>query len=111
MADRSLDWLNQAFRDMEQAEDSRRAGRHEWACFAEYQAILHHCRWQYCIIVDGGVDEYSQIVNVRDIPMALLRQKVQHHVLCFGYRVARKLTNPRRAIPRTRDNLRLIIDR
>jgi len=38
MADRSLDWLNQAFRDMEQAEDSRRAGRHEWACFAAHQA-------------------------------------------------------------------------
>jgi HEPN domain-containing protein len=38
MADRSLDWLNQAFRDMEQAEDSRRDGRHEWACFAAHQA-------------------------------------------------------------------------
>jgi HEPN domain-containing protein len=25
-------------RDLEQAEDSRRAGRHEWACFAAQQA-------------------------------------------------------------------------
>ena len=38
MANRSLDWLNQALKDMEQAGDSRRAGRHEWACFAAHQA-------------------------------------------------------------------------
>jgi len=35
---RSLDWFSQALRDLEQAEDSRRAGRHEWACFAAHQA-------------------------------------------------------------------------
>jgi HEPN domain-containing protein len=38
MADRSLDWLNQAFRDIEQAVDSQESGRHEWACFAAHQA-------------------------------------------------------------------------
>ena len=38
MANRALDWLNQAFRDMDQARDSRSAGRHEWACFAAHQA-------------------------------------------------------------------------
>ncbi|MBI4552799.1 MAG: HEPN domain-containing protein, partial [Candidatus Latescibacteria bacterium] len=38
MANRSHDWFNQALRDMEQAEDSRRAERHEWACFAAQQA-------------------------------------------------------------------------
>ena len=38
MADRSLDWLNQAFRDIEQAVDSQKSGRHEWACFAAHQA-------------------------------------------------------------------------
>ena len=38
MPNRSLDWLSQAQRDLEQAEDSRRAGRHEWACFAAQQA-------------------------------------------------------------------------
>ena len=38
MTDRSRDWLNQATRDLEQAEDSRRIGRHEWACFAAHQA-------------------------------------------------------------------------
>ena len=38
MPNRSMDWFNQALRDLEQAEDSRKAGRHEWACFAAQQA-------------------------------------------------------------------------
>ena len=38
MTDRSLDWFNQAVRDLEQAGDSQRTGRHEWACFASHQA-------------------------------------------------------------------------
>ena len=38
MPSRAHDWLKQTVRDLEQAEDSRRAGRHEWACFASQQA-------------------------------------------------------------------------
>jgi HEPN domain-containing protein len=38
MPNRARDWFSQATRDLEQAEDSRRAGRHEWACFAAHQA-------------------------------------------------------------------------
>lgn len=38
MPNRARDWLNQATRDLEQAEDSRRAERYEWACFAAQQA-------------------------------------------------------------------------
>jgi HEPN domain-containing protein len=38
MATRAADWFKQAVRDLEQAEDSRKAGRHEWACFAAHQA-------------------------------------------------------------------------
>ena len=37
MTNRTKDWLSQAERDLEQAEDSRGAGRHEWACFAAQQ--------------------------------------------------------------------------
>jgi len=53
---------------------------------------------EHCIVVDGGIDEYNQIVSVRDIHKALLRRKVQYHVL----------TNLRKAIPRTWENQRLI---
>lgn len=38
MTDRARDWLKQAERDLEQTQDSRAAGRHEWACFACHQA-------------------------------------------------------------------------
>jgi len=38
MPNRSGDWFRQAERDLEQAEDSRRSQRHEWACFAAHQA-------------------------------------------------------------------------
>ncbi|MCR4438384.1 MAG: HEPN domain-containing protein [bacterium] len=38
MANRARDWYRQAERDLQQAEDSRVAGRHEWACFAAQQA-------------------------------------------------------------------------
>lgn len=37
MPNRAHDWLTQAERDLEQASDSRRADRHEWACFAAQQ--------------------------------------------------------------------------
>ena len=38
MPNRAPDWLNQALKDIDYAEDSRRVGRHEWACFAAQQA-------------------------------------------------------------------------
>lgn len=38
MVNRGPDWMRQAERDLEQAEDSRAADRHEWACFAAHQA-------------------------------------------------------------------------
>lgn len=38
MPNRARDWYEQGVRDLEQADDSRRAGRHEWACFAAQQA-------------------------------------------------------------------------
>lgn len=38
MASRAADWFNQALRDLEQAEQSRKSAHHEWACFAAQQA-------------------------------------------------------------------------
>lgn len=39
LADRSADWVDQALRDLEQAEQSMQADHHEWACFAAHQAV------------------------------------------------------------------------
>ncbi|MCP9915191.1 HEPN domain-containing protein [Cyanobium sp. ATX 6F1] len=38
MGSRAGDWLQQAGRDLEQAQSSMEAERHEWACFAAHQA-------------------------------------------------------------------------
>ena len=38
MGERSRDWLNQAERNIKQAEASLRDGYYEWACFASQQA-------------------------------------------------------------------------
>lgn len=38
MPNRARDWFRQAEHDLEQAEESRRAARHDWACFASQQA-------------------------------------------------------------------------
>jgi len=38
MSNRAQDWFNQSLRDLEQAQDSMQAMRHEWACFAAQQA-------------------------------------------------------------------------
>jgi len=38
MVERSRDWLNQAYRDMRQAEASLKEELYEWACFAAQQA-------------------------------------------------------------------------
>lgn len=38
MPNRANDWFIQAERNLEQANDSRSNGRHEWACFAAQQA-------------------------------------------------------------------------
>lgn len=38
MTNRARDWSAQAQRDLEQAQDSANAKRHEWACFAAHQA-------------------------------------------------------------------------
>jgi HEPN domain-containing protein len=39
LADRSADWVDQSLRDLEQAEQSMQAVRHQWACFAAHQAV------------------------------------------------------------------------
>lgn len=38
MAHRARDWMAQAERDLQWAQESARAGYHEWACFAAHQA-------------------------------------------------------------------------
>ena len=72
MANRPHDWFNQARRDLEQAKDSRDAGRHEWACFAAQQAAekavkalhLHHRQEAWGHVVAKLLSELPGSVTV-----------------------------------------------
>ncbi len=72
--DRSIDWLRQAERDLEQAKLSLREGFYEWACFAAQQsaekAIKALCE-KYNIIIRthqlmGLLKALNELENITD---------------------------------------------
>lgn len=70
MPNRSIDWLRQAHRDLEQAEESRRAGRHEWACFAAHQAAEKAVK---ALHLQMGQEAWGHVVAklLRELPQGL----------------------------------------
>ncbi len=70
MSNRSRDWLAQALRDLEQAEDSRQAGRHEWACFAAQQAAEKAVK---ALHLHFGQEAWGHVVAklLRELPAAV----------------------------------------
>ncbi len=69
MASRARDWFRQAERDLEQALDSRRAGRHEWACFAAQQAAEKAVK---ALHLHFGQEAWGRVVAnlLRELPEA-----------------------------------------
>jgi len=67
MANRSQDWLSQALRDIEQAQDSQRAERHEWACFAAQQAAEKAVK---ALHLELGQEAWVHVIAtlLRDLP-------------------------------------------
>src|SRR5574341_131621 len=67
MPNRAQDWLNQAKRDLEQAEDSQRGGRHEWACFISQQAAEKAVK---ALHLHLGQDAWGHVVArlLKDLP-------------------------------------------
>lgn len=70
MANRSRDWLAQAERDLEHAADSRRAGRHEWSCFAAQQAAEKAVK---ALHLHQGQEAWGHVVAklLHDLPEAV----------------------------------------
>jgi HEPN domain-containing protein len=70
MASRAGDWWRQAARDLEQAEDSRKAGRHEWACFACHQAAEKGVK---ALHLHLGQEAWGHVVAklLRELPAAI----------------------------------------
>jgi HEPN domain-containing protein len=70
MPNRAGDWFRQATRDLEQAEDSRKAGRHEWACFACHQAAEKAVK---ALHLHLGQEAWGHVVAklLRELPQAV----------------------------------------
>jgi HEPN domain-containing protein len=74
MPNRSGDWFKQAERDLEQAEESRASGRHEWACFAAHQAAekavkavhLHHRQEAWGHSIKKLLEDLPEIIKVSE---------------------------------------------
>jgi HEPN domain-containing protein len=71
MSSRAKDWLNQATRDLEQAADSQRAQRHEWACFAAQQAAEKAIK---ALHLHLGQEAWGHVVArlLQDLPAGLM---------------------------------------
>ena len=71
MSNRAHDWLKQGIRDLEQAEDSRRAGRHEWACFAAQQGAEKAVK---ALHLHLGQEAWGHVVAklLRELPSTML---------------------------------------
>lgn len=67
---RSRDWLAQAERDLEHAEQSRQAGRHEWACFAAQPAAAKAVK---ALHLHLGQESWGHVVAkaLRELPAAV----------------------------------------
>jgi HEPN domain-containing protein len=76
MPDRSADWLAQAVRDLEQAEESRQAGRHEWACFAAHQSAEKAVK---ALHLHLGQEAWGHVVArlLRDLPLEVPEEIVE----------------------------------
>lgn len=85
MANRAPDWLAQAQRDLEQAEASRRDGRHEWACFAAHQCAEKAAK---ALHLHLGQEAWGHVVSrlLEELPVDVSRTLVdQARVLDAGY--------------------------
>lgn len=76
MPNRAEDWLRQALRDVEQAEDSRRAGHHEWACFAAQQAAEKAVK---ALHLQMGQEAWGHVVAklLRELPLEVPQDLVE----------------------------------
>jgi HEPN domain-containing protein len=94
MSNRAQDWFRQGRRDLEQAEDCRRTGRHEWACFVAQQAAEKAVK---ALHLHLGQEAWGHVVAklLRDLPASVQVPETlveQAHVL-DGYYIPARYPN------------------
>jgi HEPN domain-containing protein len=92
MPDRSADWLAQAIRDLEQAEDSRQAGRHEWACFAAHQSAEKAIK---ALHLHLGQEAWGHVVArlLRDLPLEVPEEIVDRARILDNFYIPTRYPN------------------
>ena len=84
MAARARDWFQQAERDLEQAEASRREKRHEWACFAAQQSAEKAVKALHLAL---GQDAWGHVVArlLSELPIDVPEDLVEKAILRVSY--------------------------
>ena len=92
MANRAQDWLRQALRDLDQALDSRAAGRHEWACFAAHQAAEKAVK--ACHLAKGQ-EAWGHVVRrlLEELPVEVTRALLDRARVLDGFYVPTRYPN------------------
>jgi len=89
---RAADWFEQAIRDLEQAEASRRDGRHEWACFAAQQAAEKAVK---AVHLSLGQDAWGHVVArlLSELPVAVPDDIIEKAKVLDGFYIPTRYAN------------------
>ncbi len=92
MANRALDWLAQAERDLQHAENSRRAGEHEWVCFASHQAAEKAVK---ALHLHLGQEALGRVIArlMRELPIPVPEDLVQKGMVLDTFYVPARYPN------------------
>ena len=92
MTSRADDWFEQALRDLEQAEASRRDGRHEWACFAAQQAAEKAVK---AVHLSLGQDAWGHVVArlLRELPVDVPDDLIEKAKVLDGFYIPTRYAN------------------
>ena len=92
MTSRAADWFEQAIRDLEQAEASRRDGRHEWACFAAEQAAEKAVRAAHLSL---GQDAWGHLVArlLSELPVDVPDDLIEKAKVLDGFHIPTRDAN------------------
>ena len=92
MVNRSRDWLAQAERDLSHAERSRRAGDHEWACFAAHQAAEKAVK---ALHLHLGQEAWGHVVArlLAELPLAVPEELVERARVLDNFYVPSRYPN------------------
>lgn len=98
MTNRAQDWFAQAGRDLEQAEDSYRAERFEWACFAAQQAAEKAVK---ALHLHKGQEAWGHVVArlLEELPQAVSPEFVDKARVLDNFYIATRYANGHAAGP------------